>query len=102
MPTWLKSQATDPDELPGLDFVLGAGADRFRVTRSAFLHGTMLREGDMLKIERMGPADTLEAARLVAPRLAPGTRTQSLFDLSERNLTRYGTDDIEHIFRAVH
>ncbi len=95
-------QATDPDELPGLDFVLGAGADRFRVTRSAFLHGTMLREGDMLKIERMGPADTLEAARLVAPRLAPGTRTLSLFDLSERNLTRYGTDDLEHIFRAVH
>jgi len=94
-------QAVDPDELPKLDFVEAAGDDRFRVTRSAFLHGTMLREGDMLKIERMGPADTLEAAALVAPRLAPGSRTVSLFDLSERNLTRYGTDDLDHIFGAL-
>jgi hypothetical protein len=72
------------------------------VTRSAFLHGTMLREGDVLKIERMAPEDTLEAAALVAPQLASGTRTLTLFDLSERNLKRYGTDDLEHIFRAIH
>jgi hypothetical protein len=95
-------QATDPDELPGLDFLSPAGDDRYTVTRSSFLHGTMLREGDMLKIERLGPADTLEAATLVATHLPPKARTLSLFDLSERNLKRYGTDDLEQIFGAIH
>jgi hypothetical protein len=92
-------QSTDPDELPKLDFLDSAGADRFVATRNAFLHGAMIREGDILKIERMTPADTRAAGAQVAPHLAAGTRTISLFDLSERNLDRYGTDDLDQIFR---
>jgi hypothetical protein len=92
-------QATDPDELPRLDFVRPGGDDRFVVTRTAFLHGTLLREGDVLKVERMTPADTLAAAELVRPHLQP--RTLTLFDLSERNLTRYVDDDLDQVFRSA-
>lgn len=94
-------QTADPDELPGLDFVVRAAGDRFVVTRTAFLHGALLRAGDVLKIERMAPDDTLAAAHQVAPHLAPGDRAVALFDLSERNLTRYGHHDLERIFGAV-
>jgi hypothetical protein len=49
----------------------------------------------------MAPADTLAAAALVTPHLPATTRTVSLFDLSQRNLTRYGTDDLDQIFNSV-
>lgn len=98
-------QSTDPAELPALDFLRADGPDRFVATRDAFLHGEMLREGDVLKIEVTGPAETQGAAAMIAPHLAPtppGTpRTLTLFDLSERNLTRHGTDQLEAVFRAV-
>ncbi|MBS1119800.1 MAG: putative lipoprotein precursor [Deltaproteobacteria bacterium] len=96
-------QATDPDELPSIEFLSRAGPDRFVATRTAFLHGTLLREGDVLKIERMTPSDTRAAADMLSPHLAPVAtpRTVSLFDLSERNLSRHGTDQLDQIFRAV-
>jgi hypothetical protein len=109
-------QSTDPDELAALvgggapatsgsmtrgDFLERAGDDRYRVTRSAFLHGTLLREGDVLKVEVTGPTETLAAASLLAPELAHDTRTLSLFDLSERNLTRHGTDKLDQVFHAI-
>ena len=97
-------QSTDPDELPALDFVRAAGPDRYEVTRTAFLHGNLLRAGDVLKIEVTAPADTLAAARMLAPRLAPVAtpRTVALFDLSERNLRRHATDDLDLVFRSVY
>ncbi len=97
-------QSTDPAELPALDFLAADGPDRFVATRSAFLHGTMLREGDVLKIEVTGPAETLGAARMIAPHLSAsisGPRTVTLFDLSERNLTRHGTDQLDTVFQAI-
>jgi hypothetical protein len=96
-------QSTDPDELPGLDFVRPAGADRHEVTRATFLHGTFLRAGDVLKIEVTSPGETLTAARMLAPRLAPARkpRTVALFDLSERNLRRHAKDDLDLVFRAL-
>jgi hypothetical protein len=93
-------QSTDPAELPGLDFLAAEGPDRYVATRSAFLHGTLLREGDVLKIEVTGPAETLAAARMIAPHLS-SARTVTLFDLSERNLTRHGTDQLDKVFRAI-
>lgn len=88
-------QATDPDELPQLDFVVPIDSDRFRATRTAFLHGAVIREGDVLKVERMTPAETLAAGQLVRAHLVP--HTVSLFDLSERNLARY-VDHLDPIF----
>ena len=95
-------QSTDPDELADLDFVRPAGAARYVVTRTAFLHGTLLREGDLLKVEVTGPRETQAAATMLATRLAPGRtpRTIALFDLSERNLHRHGLDDLDHVFRT--
>jgi hypothetical protein len=97
-------QSTDPDELASLEFLAPAGADRYVVRRTALLHGTLLREGDILKTEVTGPAETLAAAELVARSLAPVTRprTISLFDLSERNLARHGTSSLDRVFRSVH
>jgi len=93
-------QSTDPDELPSHDFLIPAGLDRYAATRNAFLHGTLLREGDVLKIERMGPSDVRTAADLVIPHLAPGARSVALFDLSERNLQRHGTDSLRQLFSS--
>jgi hypothetical protein len=96
-------QSTDPDELAQLPFLARAGSDRFVATRNAFLHGTLLREGDVLKVEVIGPADAMSAAALLAPELAPVTqpRTITLFDLSERNLTRHGTASLDQVFRSI-
>jgi hypothetical protein len=95
-------QSTDPDELARIDFLERAGPDRYIVTRSAFLHGTLLREGDVLKIEVTGPSEALAAAAQIAPHLAAGARrTVSLFDLSERNLARHAVPSLDQVFRAV-
>jgi hypothetical protein len=95
-------QSTDPDELATLPFLRRAAADRYVATESAFLHGTLIREGDVLKIEVTGPAEALAAARQIAPHLAPATgRTVSLFDLSERNLARHAPATLDQVFRAV-
>lgn len=96
-------QSTDPDELASYDFLERAGDGRYVARRTAFLHGTLLREGDVLKTEVTGPAETLAAAELVAPHLslAHGPRTVSLFDLSERNLARHGTSSLDRVFRSV-
>ena len=95
-------QSTDPDELAALPFLTRAGSDRYVVTRSAFLHGTLLREGDVLKLEVTGPAEVLAAAEQISPHLAAGARrTVSLFDLSERNLARHAVATLDQVFRAV-
>ncbi len=94
-------QSTDPDELPGHEFLTRAGSDRFAATRTAFLHGALLRRGDVLKVERMGPRDTLAAADMLRGHLAARARTVALFDLSERNLQRHGNDGLDQVFRAV-
>lgn len=91
-------QSTDPDELASLDFVRAEG-DRFLVTRNAFLHGSLLRAGDVLEVERTTPADTRAAAALVRPILHP--QTIVMFDLSDRNLRRYHHDQLDSIFRSL-
>lgn len=95
-------QSTDPDELPALDFLRRDG-DRFIATRTAFLHGVLLREGDVLNVEVTGPAEAREAANMIAPHLpaVESPRTVTLFDLSERNLTRHGTEALDQVYRAV-
>jgi hypothetical protein len=96
-------QSTDPDELAALPFLTRAAPDRYVAAQSAFLHGTLIREGDVLKIEVTGPAEALAAARQIAPHLAPSQgRTVSLFDLSERNLARHAPATLDQVFRAVH
>ena len=95
-------QSTDPDELPALDFVQPTSRPtQFIVTRNAFLHGVLLREGDTLEIERTTPADTLAASALVRPLLSPTQRSIVLFDLSDRNLQRYPHDQLATIFRSL-
>lgn len=96
-------QSTDPDELAGLDFVRRLDDTRFQVTRNAFLHGSLLRAGDLLKIEVTGPTETRLAARMLAPRLPATTtpRTIALFALSERNLARHGLDELDSVFRSI-
>ncbi len=96
-------QATDPDELSALDFLKQTAPARFVATRTAFLRGVLLREGDELKVEVTGPADTLAAATLLAPHLpaVESSRTVTLFDLSERNLARHGIASLDQVFRSV-
>jgi hypothetical protein len=95
-------QSTDPDELAAVPFLSRAAPDRYVATRSAFLHGTMIREDDVLKIEVTGPAEALAAADQIAPHLARRTdRTVSLFDLSERNLARHAPATLDQVYRAV-
>ena len=96
-------QATDPDELASMDFLRKSAPDRYVATRTAFLHGVLLREGDELKIEVTGPAETAAAAEMVAGHLAPveSSRTVTLFDLSERNLARHDIASLDQVFRTL-
>lgn len=96
-------QSTDPAELPALDYLRPDSAGQFVATRSAYLHGEFLREGDVLKVEVTGPDETAAAAAMLAPHLRGdgAARTITLFDLSERNLTRHGTDQLDKVFRAL-
>jgi hypothetical protein len=99
-------QATDPDELPAIPWLAPAGAGRFAARRTAFLHGSLVREGDVLKAEPIGDAETRAAAEMVAAALplppGPGSgarpRTVALFDLSERNLSHHGPTDLDRLF----
>jgi hypothetical protein len=96
-------QSVDPDELPGLDFVAPRGPDRFEVTRSGFLHGELLRQGDQLKIEAAGSADLAAAIAMLRPRLpaVSAARTITLFDLSERNLHHHALADLAATYRSL-
>ena len=96
-------QSTDPDELAAVPFLARGDDGRYVAREDAFLHGTLLRAGDVLKIEVTGPAETRAAAAMIADRLAAvhEPRTVTLFDLSERNLARHGTQQLDGIFRAV-
>jgi hypothetical protein len=93
-------QHTDPAELASADFLTHTG-DRYVATRATFLDGTFLRAGDELKPETTGRDETLAAASLLAPRLAPMARTVALFDLSDRNLARHDPTSLDEVFRAV-
>ena len=95
-------QSTDPDELPALPFLERAGPDRFVATETTFLHGTLLRAGDALKIEVTGEAEAQAAAELVAPTLPPAaTRMVTLFDLSERNLSHHGLASLARLYDTI-
>jgi hypothetical protein len=95
-------QSTDPDELSveAFPFLRTAPGGRWMATETAFLHGALLREGDLLEAERIGPIDTFAAATMLAPLLPRAPRTVTLFDLSERNLKRHGTDSLDDVFRT--
>lgn len=96
-------QSTDPGELPALDFVTPQPSHGFEVTRTTFLHGSLLRQGDVLKGETLNASDLQTAADLLAKHLAPASdrRTVALFDLSERNLSRHGLRTLEQAFQVV-
>jgi hypothetical protein len=96
-------QSTDPAELPALDFVKPQPSQGFEVTRTTFLHGSLLRQGDVLKAEALSASEIQECASLLAKNLAPASerRTVALFDLSERNLSRHGFHSLEQAFEVV-
>ena len=96
-------QNTDLAELAGLDFVKPQPSQGFEVTRTTFLHGSLLREGDVLKAETLNASDLRQAAGLLGKNLAPAAerRTVALFDLSERNLRRHGVDTLEQAYQVV-
>ena len=94
-------QETDPAELPSFDWLEPQPDGTFRAARSAFLRGSVVREGDVLRPEIVDPAAALAAARLVAPALAPGARTVSLFDLSDAVLKRHDVESLDAVFASV-
>lgn len=129
-------QSTDPGELEGQAFLErrapgrggGRGDElRYAAKETAFFRGVLLRQGDELVGEVVGPAEALAAARQVGPKLGParrGTeensesggggsggrrgggkggaaRTVALFDLSERNLARHDAASLERLFQSI-
>ena len=98
-------QSTDAQELAGVAFLRPTGHDRYMATETAFFRGALLRAGDELKGERLSATELAAAAAQVAPRLAPSPpdapRTLALFDLSERNLRRHDSSQLEHLFLSA-
>jgi hypothetical protein len=100
-------QHTDPATLDAAAFLTRGDDGRYLATRTTFLDGALIREGDELKTEVTGPDETAAAAALVDPHLpalSPQAqpRTVTLFDLSERNLRRHDARSLDRVFRAVH
>jgi len=94
-------QHTDPADLDGVAWLRRLAPGRYEAERTTFLHGELLRRGDVLAGEETDPATTLTAARLLAPRLAPAGptgRTVALFELSERSLRRHEPATLEPLF----
>lgn len=98
-------QSTDPAELESVPWLRRLAPGRFQATRTAFLHGELVRADDILKAEGAGADETRVAAEMVVaalgtsgPRGAFPTRTVALFDLSERNLARHGQTSLERLF----
>jgi len=94
-------RGTHQGVLPGQPSLPPAGRNEFIALDPTFLHGTLLREDDILNFEVTGPAETQTAAAMLKSHLAPIARTLTLFDLSERNLTRHGTAQLGSTFRAL-
>ncbi len=96
-------QNTDPADLTHLDFVSERAEQRFEVSRTTFLHGQLLREGDVLKGETLNKNDLETAAELLNHHLGRATtpRSVALFDLSERNLNRHGLGTLEDTLAAI-
>ncbi len=113
-------QSTDPAELQELDFLRavepsadGNGStnelapslpsQRYEVLRTTFLHGALLRQGDVLKGETLTAADLQTAGDLLAEHLSPdeAPRTVALFDLSDKNLERHHVANLDHAFRML-
>jgi hypothetical protein len=96
-------QSVDPAELGSVEWLRPAGPGRFVAARTAFLHGDLVRDGDILRVESAGAEEARAAAEMLAaafPRAVPGrrARTVALFDLSERNLRRHGEPGLEALF----
>jgi hypothetical protein len=96
-------QYTDPAELPYLDFVAARAEQRFEVLRTTFLHGQLLRQGDVLEGETLDQRDLATAAKLLESHLPRVTkpRTVALFDLSDRNLERHRLDTLEDTLATI-
>jgi hypothetical protein len=96
-------QDTNRTDLASQPWLRPAGAHRFEVTETAFLDGVLLRRGDFLDAEESTPAITRAAAAMLAMRLAPapGGRTIALFHLSEKNLARYESSDLDQAFASL-
>lgn len=96
-------QNTDPAELPSLDFLAARAEHRFEVSRTTFLRGQLLRQGDVLQGESLNAADLATAAQLLTRHLrnADEPRTVALFDLSEKNLKRHHPRMLEDTLAKV-
>jgi hypothetical protein len=94
-------QDTDPAELAGVDWLRPVAPGRFEAARTTFLHGELLRAGDVLAADETDAGVTLAAARMLAPELpAAGAapRTIALFELSERTLKRHEPATLQQLF----
>ncbi len=71
-----------------------------RARSSFFFRGRHFREGDSLRIERMDPARTQEAAALAARGAGPKTfGAVAFFDLDERRIKHYAPADFTAILK---
>ncbi|MCK6546356.1 hypothetical protein L6R52_10950 [Myxococcota bacterium] len=94
-------QSTDPSELTGLGWLRARSATELEATETTFFRGHLVRAGDVLRAELTAPEAALTAASMITPRLAAHARTVTLFDLSERTLTRHDVPSLERLFRAT-
>lgn len=72
------------------------GGEQFRATRDLLWAGAHLAEGDVLRLERMTPERTRQAAALLDQSFHPrGPSTRVLFDLDERNLATHTLEELD-------
>lgn len=94
-----KTDSATLDNTPALSRI---AVDRYSATEAGFLRGSYLQKDDTLAVEAVTPALAKQAARLLAQNFHPrGEYAIALFDLDERNLGTYATQDLDDLYSAV-
>lgn len=89
------------DDFESSDGFLRIAHNKLKATQSFFFRGTYYAKDDLILIEETSPTLTKQAAAMAieGSDWKKSYNTVAFFDIDERNLSRYGKNDIQQIFK---
>lgn len=72
----------------------------FGAEKGFFFRGTYFQSGDLLRMEEINPALSLNAAKQLSPKIKSTTFHVALYHLDESNTSRYETKDINSLYHS--
>jgi len=72
----------------------------YEAKSSFFLQRQYIKQGDILKIEKLDEKELVRAAEMISKELKPDHRTVILFDLDRENLANYEKEILEEVYNC--